>query len=928
MIEKTDGVRNDIVKKTPRTLTRKILYTAAGAIMLIAIAGGIVLTTYPNTIIHYVVEPKLKQLVVDRLGRRYALQMKSITLSENKDSLILTGVRIVDNGMTDDGSSDTSVQNFGVATPLDRLTTDTVMIAGLDYWKLIFQRGLFAGTITIRSPKIYLRPGTLPKFAQNTDILPSFLPAVSSKIIKVENAEVYLTEGTPWGKNQRSEKNASLPNGGGVLVKKASLEFHDFYLDESAYKKTTSTFFCKSATFHAEDVSHIDSLGVTDIHVTTVDGNLIDSSMEVFRIESKTPIEEVSRVFINKIEFTGLDWYTALAGHGLHGRKVSINSPQIYLQDVADIRPKPLQHYAAADLIPLPTLLPDVSLEEVEIVNAEMYALLPKTDDVSSLKRIKMSLNHFKLDHTTPFTNVSSFFSQSAQYGIKDESTISTSMGMLHIGEVTGTEKSLNASNIRLNPSWKGLKLVRVKSVEISGVDIWKLLMRDGLFASSVNIRRPNVNLEENLTLPITSIDSVLSSDPLALIRGVNQYPLPLLLPVATIGTITVSGGSVHGIHFLDDPKNLPGDGDSISGLNISLKNFKLDHNSWISNRGMLFSRSGTFSIGALTQLTPGAIYSFAEGGIKGDLRKHTLTIRSVAMHPLISEDSFGAAFKYRTERIDFSAPVIDIAGVDYQKLFLGNGLFADSIYFSNWNMNVYGDRRRPEEPRVKSDKFPHQLFQQIKMPVGINRTVVRDGAITFRESWPDTTTPGTVILNHVNVHIGEVSNKHNNNNDTIFTPIEGSMKIMNSGLINFTIGYQFLNPHLTLDVRGNVGSMDASLFNEYLAKTEPFTLTGIVRSADFSINLRDSLMTGTLTPQYDSLHVKFFRWDKFPPGLVSFLANAIFMRSHNIPELDKPLHSAEISAILPQDVSLFWALWKPIRNGIGSIVRIPEWVW
>lgn len=915
-------VTKNVKKKNPRSRTRKIIYTAAGVLILIVIAAGIVLTRYPNTIIHYIVEPKLKQLVVDRLGRRYSLEMNSISLSKNKDSLILIGVRIVDNGKNDEGSSDTSSQNFGTATPLDRLTTDTVMIAGLDYWNLIFQKGLFAGTITIRSPKIYLRPGTLPKFEENSNILPSFLPAVSSKIIKVENAEVYLSEGTPKGKEGSDKMNSS-----GVLVKKASLEFHDFYLDEPTLKKATPTFFCKSAMFHAEDVSHVDSLGVTDIHVASVDGDLIDSSMNVYQVESTKPIEEVRRVAIKHIEFKGLDWYAALAGHGLHGRKVSVATPQIYLQDVATISPHPSQHIAASDLIPLPSLLPDVSIDNVEITNAEVYALLPQSHNVSSLKRIKMSLGEFKLDHTTPFTNISTFFSQSASYGIKGESNITTVLGSVHFGEMNGTAKSLSVSNIRLEPTLKGLKLVKLKFLEISGLDIWKLLMREGIFATTVNVHQPNIYLDETLTQPITCIDSVLCSDPLALIRGIKQYPLPLLLPVASIGAITVSGGSVHGIHFLDDPNNPPGPGDSLSGLKISLKKFKLDHTSWIRKRGMLFSDAGIFSIGAMTQLTRGAIYSYGEGGIRGDLRNHTLTIDSIMMHPLISEDSFGAAFKYRTERVDFFAPKINIAGVDYQKLFLGTGIFADSIFLENWRMNVYGDRRRPEEPRIKSDKYPHEFFQQVRMPVGIKHIVVQDGGITFRESWPDTSAPGTITLNHVNARVGAISNDRSIT-DTISTPIVGDLKIMNAGLVSFNIGYQLLNPHLTLNAHGKVGSMDAALLNEYLALTEPFTLTGIVRSADFNIDLKNNFMTGTIVPQYDSLHVKFFRWDRFPPGFVSFLANALFMRSHNIPEKDHPLHTAEISALLEPNVSLFWALWQPIRSGIGSIVRIPEWVW
>jgi len=910
-----DSISKTSSPSPPRSRVRKILYSIAAIVIFIAIAGGIMLNSYPNTILHFLVEPKLKQLVVDRLGRRYSLEMSSITLSENKDSLILTGVRITDNGKTDDGSSDTSAQNFGIATPLDRLTTDTVMIAGLDYWKLILQKGLFAGTITIRSPKIFLRPGTLPKFEKNSDLLPSFLPAVSSKVIKVENAEVYLSEGTP-------------SQGSGVFVKKASLEFRDFFLDEPTYKKTNPTFFCKSATFHAEEISHVDSLGKTDIHVATVDGDLIDSSMNVRSVKSTTPIEEVRQVTIKQIDFSGLDWYTALAGHGLHGRKVTIHDPQIYLQNVAEIRPNSSLHIAASDLIPLPSLLPDVSLENVEVINAEVYALLPESKDISSLKRIRMSLDSFKLDHATPFTKVSSFFSNSASYGIQGESTIHTSLGMLRMNEIKGTDKTLSLSNIRLDPTLKGLKLVKLKSVEIGGLDIWKLLMREGIFAGRVNIHNPVVYLDESVTPPITSIDSVLMSDPLAFVRGVKEYPMPLLFPVTNIGSLSISGGSIHGIHFLDDPKNPPGEGDSLNDLRISLKNFNLDKNSWITHRGMLFSDAGNFSVGKVKQLTRGAIYSYATGTIHGNLGKHSLTIDSVIVHPLIPEDSFGLAFKYRTERIDFFAPKIEVAGVDYQKFFLGNGIFADSLFLRNWRMQAYGDRRRPEELRTKIEKYPHELFQQIKTPVGINRITSRDGDIRFRENWPDTTAPGTITLNHINARIGAVSNDRRHGNDSISTPIDGDLRIMNAGLISFRVAYQMQNPHFRVDAVGKIGSMNASLLNEFLAETEPFVLSGSIHSADFALHIKDSLMTGTLTPQYDSLHVKFFRWDKFPPGFVSFLANTFFMRDHNTPERDNPLFTANISAIIDRRGSVLWGLWKPIRSGIGSVVRIPEWVW
>lgn len=917
-------VTHDIKQRKPRSAIRKALYVAGGCFMLVAIIGGVLLRFYPNTVIHYVVEPKLKKLIADRLGQRYSLEMKSIVLSRNRDSLILTGVRIVDNGRTAQGGTDSSAHSFGMELPLDRLTTDTVLISGLHYWKLILQRGLFADMISIRSPTIYLRPGTLPKFSANTKLLPGFLPAVSSKYISVENAKVYLSEDAP---SPGSPSDPSSIPRTGVMVRKASLEFRDFFLDEPTYKNASSTFFCKGATFHAEDVSQIDSLRTTRIHIAAVDGDLIDSSMTVQTIVSTRPIEEVRNVIVERVTIAGLDWFSVLAGRGLQCRHLAISKPQLFLQDVANISPHPARHIAASDLIPLPTLLPDVAVDEVEISNAEVYALLPGTRSVSELKHIRLMLEQFKLDSTTPFTNISSFFSSTANYGISQTITISTAFGALQFGTVSGTGKSVSVSNIRLNPSSKGLALVTVKAIEVGGLDIWKLLMRDGIFSTSIRVQQPSLYLDRTFSVPMTCLDSILMSDPLAAMRGYKQYPLPALLPEVHIGSIVISGGSVSGIHYFDDPTNPRSSGDSIQGLQLSLTDFNLDHNSWTRGRGMLFSNTANFSISPVTQHTQAGMYQYRVGSVTGDLRRRTLTVDSIRMRPLITEDSFGNAFPFRTARVDLIAPKLSMSGVNYQKLLMGSGLFADRIIAKDWKLNIYNDRRHPEAPRKTIERYPQELFQLVRMPVGIKQTLLNDGRISYRESWPDTNTPGTIILTRVNARVTNISTDRGFG-DTATTKIDGNLMIMNAGLITFRLDYQLLNPHLFVDVQGTVGPMDASLFNEYLTYSEPFTLTGNVHSAIFDFSLRDSLMTGTIAPQYDSLHVKFFRWDRFPPGFVSFFANTIFMRSHNTPELDNPLATARISAILDPNANMFWALWHPIRSGIGSIIRIPEWVW
>jgi hypothetical protein len=153
-------------------------------------------------------------------------------------------------------------------------------------------------------------------------------------------------------------------------------------------------------------------------------------------------------------------------------------------------------------------------------------------------------------------------------------------------------------------------------------------------------------------------------------------------------------------------------------------------------------------------------------------------------------------------------------------------------------------------------------------------------------------------------------------------------MKVMAQAPVKYKIAYELNNPEFNLEMLGEAGSADASLFNNFLGKIEPFTLSGNIRSVEFGLQVKDTTLTGRVVPVYDSLNVMFFRWDKFPPGMFSWLANSIFMRSHNTTDGNNTLAIGEINSPIDRRTNLYWSLWHPIRSAIGDVVRIPEWVW
>jgi hypothetical protein len=918
---------DDLRRIKRRKRTKRLIYTGVILLLLVAAFGALVITNprFTNVAIKMYVKPQLENWVHEKFGDGYTFQMRDITLSPNHDSLIITGVRLAENGNV---AANTGLKP-GEMNAIEQFTVDTIKIGAFDYYKLLSQDGLFAGSITMHSPKIYLRPGILPNFATNNKLFPSFLPILSTKTISIDNAEIFYADEAPAGTSgsstMQAEHHSSTPTENGVVIKHASLELRDFFIDESSFQKGTRTFFSKSAAFTASDISHLNAKGTADAQVVAVNGNLIDSSLHVTSIQLNDPVREVRRVVLDNIEMSGVNWNGLLTKGGLQATRMTLASPKIFLQ--------PNLKYPTikmTDKLPLPSLLPSISVKTIAVTNGEIYDLLPQSRTISTLKRISIVLHDFAIDASTPVSNIGSFFSHNVNFAIKGVTTLSTRAGSVRFADVKGTEKSLMVSNIRVQPAQKGVHLLALRSASINGLNWTKLLMHKGFFSGSIVLKQPDVYLDppsKNAANEITK--TAPNADPLAVLKGFTKFPLSDEVPIIAAGTISVTDAKLHGLQFFDGPADAPGAIDSVAGLQLSLKNFKLDRASYLAKRGMLFSTAGTFKIGPIVHYAPGDIYRYTEGGISGNFAAHTLTIDSLVYQPVISEDSFGTLYKYRTNRYEAFAPRVILNGFDYQRFVTGQGLFADSVFVQSFKVALFADKRLESPPRTEKEIFPQEAFQHITTLFGFKSVVVNDGDVSFSERWPSGSESGKISMDSIHATMGPISNDPSIVTPTTPTEINGDMRIMGAGFFSYKIDYQLLNPQLAIQARGRVDSMNASVFNDYLIHAEPFKLTGgLIQSAEFQIAINDSTMSGMLLPLYDNLRVEFFRYDGFPPGLFSLLANYIYMRSHNSVEKDHPPMTAKIDGVISRDDNFFWSLWLPVRTAVSSVVGIPHWVW
>jgi hypothetical protein len=925
---------------------------SAALVIAAGLTLAVILTWFPSIVVRNLFEPKIKGWVHAKLGDRYSVEIAGVTLTPGRDSLVLTGVRIVDLGRTAGGKSANGSPLVGDAASnqpaLEKLIIDTMRIAGVDYWKLLSQDGLLSGSILIHAPKIYLRPGSLPNFASDHGLLPDFLPVVSSKSIVVDDAQIYLSDAE--GDYLRpSSSSQDIPTG--LSVKHASLQLHDFYLDQKTDAKGGGTLFSKSVEFDASEVTHRNIHGITDLVAGAAHGNLIDSTLRLASLRSDDPSKGVRRISCENLTIAGLDWNGVFKRQGIKAARVTITAPQVYLQD--DSKLNELTDLTGFQKhFPLPKFIHSLSVGIVAVTNGEVMNILPGTRKINSLKRVSLLLHDLDLDSGSMMSGITTLFSRDANFSIKGTTTLSLASGTAHFSNLHGDghNVAVDESGFDASPSEvkeiNGVKRVKLASLSANGIDWSKLLARKGLFAGSVILKSPHIELAPRHSTGLrTESDTAALGDPLAAIMEVfanaKKSPVPDFVPVLAAGTITVTDGTISGVGLFDgpatpataephsNPDSIPRAADHVLLASLHLKNFHLDPTSFTTNRGRLFSQSGHFLVGEFTHPTTDGLYSLAFGRLRGDLGSQMLALDSLKLQPLLTEDAFAAKEGNRTERATFFAPLITVSGFDFQKFLTGKGLFADSIHAANWSLDLYCDKRQPPEQRPERAVYPNEALQHLRAKVGLRMISVKNGIFTFRDRYEDSSSVGVVKLDSISARIGPVSNDPLIMSRDQATTINGDLRVMDTAHFRFIVDYQLMNPELRLTAKGVLDSMNAALFNNYLVASEPFRLLGgIVEGTELSVEARDSMIHVLTLPLYDELRVEFFKAFILPAGFATFFGNLFFVRAHNTLEKDHPPHVGELTMEMDRRDSFWWSIWLPLRQAIDKVLGIPDNIW
>ncbi len=295
-------------------------------------------------------------------------------------------------------------------------------------------------------------------------------------------------------------------------------------------------------------------------------------------------------------------------------------------------------------------------------------------------------------------------------------------------------------------------------------------------------------------------------------------------------------------------------------------------------------------------------------------------SIKNLQIVPQQSESKFADDDGIQKDRFNVDLKNVSVKHIDLSRL-TQNYLVADSLVIGKMMLKVFRDRSYPGDKLNRVGQFPQQLLMKIPLLTTINKLIVRDAFIEYKEKNPKSDYSGKIQFEHANAVVSNISNdplriKANNQCRLGFNASFLGMVPMHAAITMF-LG----NPQGRFLFSGSMKSFDARKLNELIA---PMGLASIekgqVNSVQFNFSGHNYGSNGKLTILYEDLKLSLLKKDTATnqlekKKLASFVANLVVKNAN--PLRKQPVRVAEVQYVRDTNKSFFNLMWKSVFAGV-----------
>jgi len=210
---------------------------------------------------------------------------------------------------------------------------------------------------------------------------------------------------------------------------------------------------------------------------------------------------------------------------------------------------------------------------------------------------------------------------------------------------------------------------------------------------------------------------------------------------------------------------------------------------------------------------------------------------------------------------------------------------------------------------------------------VALNKVIVQQGRIEYKEKNPITASSGVVVFDDVHATLFNVINNPDKLRNNGICTVHFNSRFLNKIPISATLQFYLNSNNGKFIINGSMKTTDATILNPL---SKPMALvevnSGTIKSLDFNFICNDNRAKGIIRLLYDDLNIKILKQEA--PGaeykakkVVSLLANISVINAN--PVKDKPARIVSVSHPRDPYKSMFNLIWKSIFEGVQKTVGI-----
>lgn len=358
----------------------------------------------------------------------------------------------------------------------------------------------------------------------------------------------------------------------------------------------------------------------------------------------------------------------------------------------------------------------------------------------------------------------------------------------------------------------------------------------------------------------------------------------------------------------------------TINHIDIHVREFLLDDKSESDTSRLYFTKGVEVKIKDFEYPVSDSLYMLKFQTLGFNTNEKTLLVEKFSLKPAVKRQEI---FKAKNENVtipDIEMDTLFFEDLNYRELTENTQLIASKMKIKGGKVDLYKDKRYPDNLSSKIGESPHQKLRDLDMLVHIDKIFLDSIDLSYNQMSEKYFKTGRISFEQISGVMTHVTNDSASLKNNPILSADLQARIYGKGLLKTKFGFDMLDKNGAFTYKGNLGRMQAAEFNRIVTPLLNIKVTsGNVKGLKFDMKGTDYRNWGTLNFDYDNLKVAIL--DKDPNSdktkkVTSYLLNTILLDEAN-PNKKGEYIQGKINYRRVPEYTFFKTLWKSLFEGI-----------